>query len=427
MTYGTGNILRKKADGTLGDTAKINEFSLCANLPIKKWMKGKRLFDIKGALIVPALSFGYGQRGVKEEKYGMFKASAGASIQFPYFGIDFRFNATYHVNNSIAGVKSFSIYPQIGIKLDGLWSLLDAERINAGTNSGVETVTKSRTISSSTTTDSRQAYSATYGFYTETTKTTYTVSETWQEQVPYSVTRYSTNVGPFTAFGPHYTFKNVAYAGTTSMLGLGYYIRKGVVSFDAVVDAGNMGFASAPITPLDLENPDPKNNNKVSKEDFSNTGYYKSSRAYVRGGFDLWEVAYKLFVKHGVELDPDHTKFTRLLCGIGYGYATFSKPYYDRANGLEIANTKFDANPAHFTSPRNHAKYAQDSRMMSFFISLEAGCISFTIEKQRYKYAALANVNNLTVAYMLPFNRIKAKRNAIKAFKQYVKSKEANS
>lgn len=427
MTYGMGNILRKKNDGTPDDTSRMSEFSICAYLPIKKWMIGKRLFDIKGALLVPAVSIGYGQRGVKGENYGMLKGSVGTSIQLPYFGIDFRLNASYHLRNNIAGVKSFSLYPQIGLKFDGLWSLLDAERINVGTNSGVETVNKIRTISSTTTKSSRGTYSAVYGFGTETTTTTYTVSEVWQEQVPYSITRFSTDVGPFSAFGPHYTFKNVPYAGTTSMLGLGYYIRKGLFSIDAVVDAGNMGFASSPETFLDLENPDPKNNNKVSKTDFSNTGYYKSSRAYVRGGFDLWEILYLTLSKHPVTLGPNHTKFTRLICGMGYGYATFSKPYFDNNNGLDIANARFDANPAQFTSSRNHAKFAQDSRMISFYISLEAGSISFTIEKQRYKYAALANVNNLTIAYMFPYNRIKIKRNAIKAFKQYVKNQEAKS
>lgn len=390
--YGFGKALNTDFMGGK-DTVSLTETSFIAHFPIQKWMKGKRVFDIRGALIVPAVSAGIGFRNTSNNaSQTVFKVNPSVSLQLPYVGVDFRLNTDYSMGNKgLFATKDFTIYPEIGIKLDGLYNLMDAERMTVA--SGVEykwVETSRRRVS-------------------ETSR--YTFDVVTYESMPFKWQRNATIVGSFTAVGPHVAFRNFAYAGQTRMFGLGYYIRSGYFYSDVIVETGKIGFAAAAEEAQTIDNYTPGPFYKVNKERSDWSGQYKVNRYFARFGLDLFEV----FAGPNAGVEIDDTKFTRWALGLGVGYAQIKGFQYDDPTSLSAADAAFNADLSLLATSRNHAKFGESGAMITFYTSLEAGALVYTIESSRYFRANLANTTNFSVAYLFPYSRYMKKHAAIKA------------
>lgn len=382
------------------DTLPLRELSFGGTVNIKKWSIGKRLFDLHGVLFVPSVHASIGNIKVGDLSAYTAKIGARASMQFPFFAIDVKMSSFLKFGTEIPGVKRFSLLPEIGITADALYSLLDAKKVYIGHASGTKTM--SGTYYSTT--------SKKEGDYIVTT----TYRHDYTQVIPYSLDRYATVVGPLAAIGPHFGFQNHAYAGPTRTYGIGYYLRGGVMSSDFLYDYGKIGFASTVEDPQTISNPKPDPLGKVNKEDFSNPGYYLSHRFQARLGLDLLELYYSTLGKDAV-VGRGQGKFTRIIGGIGFGFARVSSPRYVHENGRAFADSLYNANYTLLSTSANHAKFGSNGSFLSLYCSLEAGAIRISFESNRYFRANLANVKSISVAYMFPYNRIKKKLIALRS------------
>ncbi len=388
----------------VSDSDKINagEFQIGTYLPLKRLAVGRRLYDIKGMLLVPGVSAAYTHFTAGNFNTGGIKLSPGLSLQIPFVALDIKMNAHYRFKES-AFTNQLSFYPEVGLRIDGLYNLLDPGRVYVGHAEGTQI---SRSTSYRTTYQREGDFVVTTTYRTETTTIT-----------PYSFDRYIKSIGPFTAIGPRYSFSTGNYAGKTSTIGLGYYLRTGILSSDLFIDYGKIGFASSDLEPRTIYAPEPKVS-KFNKNDTRMTGTYSSARIQGRIGVDLIELYASAY---GVEADRTQVKFTRIIGGAGLGYASISAPEYDSPNGLQIADSIFNNDYTLLTNSRNHAKFGSNSPFISLYLSLEAGSIMVNFEKNFYPNAFLANVNTITVAYLFPYNRMKKKYMALRSYKKYLK------
>lgn len=386
----------------LVESVPLRELSIGGTFNVKKLSFGSRLYDMRGVLFVPSIEASVGKMKAGEYSQYNGKITPNLSLQFPFFGIDLKFNTMFRLGRSIPGIKSFSILPEIGIKFDALYSLLDAEKTYIGSASGVQRISGT----SYSTTSKKE------GDYIVTT----TYRHDYVKIIPYSFDRYATVIGPMAAIGPHYGFQNVPYAGPTRTYGLGYYLRGGIMSTDFIYDFGKIGFASSMEETQTIGNPKPDPLEKVNKDDLSNPGYYRTHRVQARVGIDLLELYYSTFDK-SVQVQRGQGKFTRFIGGLGLGYAALSSPHYLKTNGRGIADSKFDNDYSLLSTSANHAKYGMNGTYLTLYFSLEAGAIRVSFESNRYFRANLANVKSISVAYMFPYNRIKKKMIAIRSLK----------
>jgi hypothetical protein len=382
-----------------------NEFHAALYFPLNTFSLGSRLYDIHGMLLVPAVSVGYSYLNLNKQITQGIRLSPSVSLQFPFFGIEARLNTDYRFNPP-KSLKQFSVYPEIGIRIDGLYNLMDPQSVYIGHAEGTIT---SRNTSYSTSSHRDGNYIVTTTYRTETTTVT-----------PYSIDRYIKSVGAFLAVGPRFTFKDVPYAGQTRLYGLGYYIRTGAWSSDLLVDYGKAGFASSLQNPQNIENPGPAIP-KINRDDKRMTGHYNVWRAQIRYGLDLIELYASAF-GNSVVASGDQVKFSRITGGFGFGYASISAPHYDSQTGANLADSIYNTDFTLLATSRNNARLAQSGPLYSFYLALEAGCIQINFERTFYSRAALASINTVTVAYLFPYNRIYKKNKAIRSYKNYIKT-----
>lgn len=375
------------------DTLSMRETAFMAHFPIQKLIKGRRIFDIKGALMVPALSGGFGFRRLNNNaSQSVFKLAPSISFQFPFVGIDFRLNTNFSLQNKgLEAAKNVSFYPEIGIKIDGLYNMMDAERMTVANGTGVY-----NKITSGTTRINGIEYNL-----------------ICIETIPYKWERNTTIVGTFTAIAPHYAFRNYGYAGQTKMIGLGYYIRSGFLYSDFLIETGKVGFASEASEKQTIDNYQPGPFFKVNKEANELAGQYRMNRFYGRFGIDLFEV----FAGQHAGVDINDTKFTRCAVGLGLGYAHIKGFEYEANDGLQRADAAFEADLTLLSTSRNHAKFGESGAFFTFYASIEAGALVYTVETSRYFQANLANTTNFSIAYLFPYARFIKKYKAIKAYK----------
>jgi hypothetical protein len=397
--YANGNV-QSTTDSSI---FRGSEFHAGVYFPLSSISMGRRLYDIRGMLLVPAVSLGYSYLNLNKQITQGIRLSPSVSLQFPFFGLEARLNADYRFN-APKTVKSFSLYPEVGIRIDGLYNLMDPESVYIGHAEGTIT---SRNTSYSTSSHREGDYVITTTYKTETTIST-----------PYSIDRYIKSVGAFLAVGPRYTFKDVPYAGRTRLYGIGYYIRTGSWSSDLILDYGKAGFASSLQNPQNVENPDPAIP-KMNRDDRRMTGHYNVWRAQIRYGLDLIELYASAFGSD-IVASGNEVKFSRITGGFGFGFASVSAPYYDSPAGAALADSIYNADFTLLATSRNYARLAQSGPLYSFYLALEAGCIQINFERTFYARAALASINTVTVAYLFPYNRIYKKNKAIRSYKKYI-------
>ncbi len=401
VSFGYGDIKFTNPDLSV-DTVRLKEIAVGGSFPIKKLAIGHRIYDMNGYLILPILSGQIGVLNLREQKSYSAKISPTLSFQFPFVGIDLKMHTNFYFKNQIPGLKNFSFTPEISLKFDGLYNLLDAEKDFIGHVEG--TITSRHTGYS---TESKRE-----GNYIITT----TYKNEWTEVTPYSFDRYATLIGPMVAIGPYYTFQNKPYAGTTKLFGLAYHLRLGLLSSDIMVDAGKIGFGDQLKEESTFQNPNSKNFVGLDKEKFRNIGSYSTQRAQVRLGIDIYEI---FMSRYGAAaaVSNEEGKFTRFIGGLGFGYANVGAPKYNLINGEQLSDADFDANSNLLSVSANHPKFASNGAFTSLYFSFEAGAIRITFEANRYFRAQLANTKSISVGYMFPYNRIKKKMFIINSFK----------
>jgi hypothetical protein len=392
LGFGQGKYLRPSEYViNKADTFAFNDFSIGLNFNIPKWNIGRRLWDISGVMLVPQIGVCYNVLSAENESIKGLKVLPSLSLQLPYGAIDFRLNMDLRGGNHDFA-KGLSFYPEIGIRIDGLYNIFDPEWTSNGHYEGTRTW---KTVEIRTTYERDEI---TRELYEVTIRT-----ETHHVE-NYNFDAYARNIGPFVAIGPRLTFSNHDFAGNTRMYGLGISGRMPMYGIDFFADYGKMGFASSFEKPEVIGEPKPKDN-KINKEDYLFAGTYESGRIGGRIGFDLVESLMRLFYS-APSGSASATKFTRIQGGIGGGYALVNKPQYDRSYAPQYLDSLTTSDYTRLTTSVNDARFGENTTFFTYFISLEVGAVAVSWENYRYKYAPLANVRTMTVSYMLPYNRL---------------------
>lgn len=377
------------------DTLAINDFSIGLQFAFNKASIGHRLWDIKGALLTPSLGVCYNRLTINNEHISGIKLIPALSLQLPYMAIDARINVDLRGGN-MPQVNKTAIYPEIGIRLDGLYNILDPFEV---TNGHYEGTRQWKTVDIST---HYERDENSKDLYEVTVKTTTYHTEN------YNFDAYARDIGPFVAIGPRYTYNNLEYAGNTRMLGLGYFARMPKFGVDFYADLGKLGFASQYTKKETLNQPKP-DDNEIDKKDAKFSGTYDAKRIGGKVSLDLVELIMNAAYRSNGTGGNVATKFSRVMCGIGGGYAFLSNPTYARSYAPLMLDSLSNANYTLLTTAVNDARFGENTTYFSYFISFEVGVVELSLEAYRYKYAPLANVRTVSLSYMLPYNRL-AKR-----------------
>ena len=390
-SYGYGRV--DALENGIKTQINIHDSKLGVNWTFKKLIRGNRALDVKGFLFVPSISANFTQMKVwkyNETKIRGLKIAPMVSFQFPFVGIDAKCNFDFRQNKS-THVKPFSIYPEIALKLDGLFHILDPELMYVGRYKNdrimvTETVLSRNNDGSST---------VQYDYY----------------KVRTEFDRYSKTIGKISSFGPRYTYKNFSYAGSTQLFGIGYFLRMGALSFDAYADMGKIGFASEALNENKIEFTETLNKRNLSLEtdkfnklNVLSTGYLKSKRIGGNIGFDVLQILPTGNAGTTVEVP---TGMLRFYLGAGGGYALISKPYFNSKEGELAANKLFEDRFDLAPVSENHAKFSKNTAYLSIHTALELGVIQLKLERCYYEQAYLASLNSITIGYMIPYKRIK--------------------
>lgn len=393
--YGSGRV--NTIENGLTRTVDVHDSKLGVNLTIKKLIRGNRTLDVKGFLFVPSISANFTQMKVwkfNDTRVRGLKIAPMFSFQFPFVGIDAKCNFDFRQNKS-PNIKPFSIYPEISIKFDGLFHVLDPEDIYVG----------------------RWINKYYFGTATQIGSNLYRID---YHVVKYEFDRYAKSIGVISAFGPRYTYKNFSYAGSTKMFGLAYFLRTGALGIDAYADIGKLGFASEALNENKVGYSETMNKRNISletdkfdKKNSSSKGYFNAKRLGVNFSFDLYNMINPLGNAGGHDANLP-TSMLRTYLGIGGGYVFLSSPHFNSTEGEAAANKTFNDRFDLAPVSENHAKFSKNTRFISIHAGIELGVIQIKVEHCYYKQAYLASLSSITLGYMLPYNRIKQKLKEVK-------------
>lgn len=387
FSYGYGKVNTK--ENGIDIVQNIHDSKVGVNWTIKKLVRGNRALDVKGFLFVPSISANFTQLKVwkfNDTRIRGLKLAPMVSFQFPFVGIDAKCNFDFRQNKS-PYVKPFSIYPEIAIKFDGLFNVLNPQDIYVGRWVNKYVLGEKTQLSANT-------YRVDYYVFT------------------HEFDRYAKSIGRISSFGPRYTFKNFGYAGSTKMFGIGYFFRQGALAVDAYADFGKLGFASEASNEykVGISRDMPKRsitiyNDLFNKKNNISTGYFNAKRFGGSISIDLFNLINPLGNAGGHDANLP-TSMLRSYLGFGGGYVLLSAPHYASAEGLAAANKAFEDNYLLAPVSENHAKFSKNTRYISINAGLELGVIQLKLEHCYYKHAYLASLSSITLGYMLPFKRI---------------------
>lgn len=391
------------------DTLAVNDFSIGLQFAFNKASIGHRLWDIKGAMLTPYLGVCYNSLRINDERARGIKLIPAISLQLPYFALDARINMDFRGGN-LQQVNKTAIYPEIGLRIDGLYNILDPFDV---TNGHYEGTRNWQTVTFSTTYEQDQVSKSWYEVTVKTT--TYYTEE-------YNFEAYARNVGPFVAIGPRYTYNNLDYAGNTRLLGLGYFARMPKFGVDFYADMGKLGFASQYTKKETLGQPKP-DDNEIDKNDSKFSGTYDATRIGGKASIDLIELIMSAAYRSGSSTGNVATKFSRVMVGLGGGYAFLKNPTYARSYAPQLLDSLYNSNYTLLTTAINDARFGENTTYFSYFISFEVGVIELSLEAYRYKYAPLANVRTVSLSYMLPYNRLAKRYKNLKRINAVMRNK----
>jgi hypothetical protein len=373
---------------------KTNEYyqnSLEIRLAVNKapFAFGNRAYGIRGFSFYPQFSIGgVSRNGVNKNFAGKslgIIASPGINIGLPYFVIEANLQSAYYFKPDLNG-KKFAFTPTFGIKIDGLFEVLDVSAVNSGKYGRWETTKTGESR------ERRQGYDV----ITKTYKTEFKI----RDYVYHSVQSFS-------GITPRYNWSKPDYAGHTKMAGLGYNMRISIMSIDAIVETGQQGYASNPKKRSFLFNPFPKDNAGVNKDSSQFNAEGKQTRVFVRMGVDLKNIITRMSLGAPQGKTENPTAAFRVMGGIGLGYAIVKKPTFINANASEKMEGLLETNPDLWRSSMNDPTLTKSGLMYHAFIAFEFGVVCVELNTNVIKNAPMsAGGLNTCVSYIIPIRKI---------------------
>ncbi len=221
--YMSARVINPLDSNVLGTNIYIG-----ANIPIFKLGMGKRVYGIKGILLIPFIAADIGRTSIGTAHSLQATIAPGLSLQLPYVLVDFRMNTGVTFNN-VAGLKKYKLLlmPTIAFQFDALWDVMDPKIKFNGTFSGTTT---------STTYSESIEYHTDYDIIT-TTETT--------SSRDYSYDSYKKDVGPHISLGPRVCYWNKGDSkkyinGETLMFGLVQSGRAHGFGYDLIGETGTI-------------------------------------------------------------------------------------------------------------------------------------------------------------------------------------------
>jgi hypothetical protein len=389
-------------DALKSSNKQLSSYGL--QFPLRRFaLVNTRQMGVRGISMYPKLGIAavnLSERGVKSKGWGL---NASFVCNFPFFILEGGINFD-RIKIKSTGVKENIFYPYVSIKADALFEILGID-VNTG-----DVV------------DTRHAGNYQYSRVEGDYLVTYSGSYDYTERSSYA----RLTVKPFWGIAPRYTFASQGYKGATKLYGLGFSGRRGYLGFDAIVDAGKIGYGSN-TTKSYLHNPFPKGKDNVldrSSNTFAAEG--NAVIAQVRISMNLFGIALKAFTGGGggdavskttVSKGDDGTNPSalRIMTGFGFGYGVLSKPSYIYTGSNALKDAELTAEPDLWNSSTNDVRLTKSAPMVSVYFAIEIGAVNVEFGRfifDKYK-ASLANGNYATIHYTIPIGKI------IKSYKRY--------
>lgn len=348
-----------------------NNFFVGANIPLTNLKLGHRHHGVRGILVQPFLGLDLGRTKVDQYKSWNLVAAPGLSIQMPFFVIDFRLNSqlNFRVKDNSA-LPRLAFTPMVSLQLDALYDVFDPN------------IQFDRTEYRTRVTD----YTTIEQLEDKIIKTTTTTYE------HYSVDVYVSDVQPFRYFGPRFIQRDPQFAGKTMLFGLGYGIRKASFGIDFIVDGGKLGHASSYEKAPTFS--DPNNVGKINKDDSRYIGDMSCVRGLARILFDL------------NASETRATQFSRVMAGIGMGYAYLWNQRYYNTDNLKDLDAYLASDKEIFSTSAIDARKSKSGVFLHTALIYERGAISLGYEFNLNVNAELTRVNTFSIGYLIPYKRL---------------------
>ena len=390
-------------DALKSSNKQLSSYGL--QFPLRRFaLINTRQMGVRGISMYPKLGIAavnLSERGIKSKGWGL---NASFVCNFPFFVLEGGVNYD-RIKLKSTGLKENIIYPYVSLKADALFEIL-----GIGTNSG-DVV------------DTRYAGSYNYSRVEGDYLVTYSGTYDYTERSSYA----RLTVKPFWGLAPRYTFASQGYKGATKLYGVGLSGRYSYFGFDAIVDAGKLGYGSN-TTKSYLHNPFPSGKDNLLDRT-SNTFAAEGNAviAQARISMNLFGLVVKAIAGSGGsgavsqttvskgDDDGSNPSALRIMTGFGFGYGFLAKPSYIYSGSNALKDAEFAAEPDLWSSPANDVRLTQSGTLISAYFAIEIGVVNVEFGRfifDKYK-ASLANGNYASIHYTIPIGKI------IKSYKKY--------
>ncbi len=390
-------------DALKSSNKQLSSYGL--QFPLRRFaLVNTRQMGVRGMSIYPKLgiaSVSLSERGIKSKGFGL---NTSFVCNFPFFSVEGGVNFN-RIKLKSTGLRENIVYPYISLKADALFEIL-----GIGTNSGDVVDTRYA---------GNYSYSRVEGDYLVTYSGTYD----YTERSSYA----RLTVKPFWGIAPRYTFASQGYKGATKLYGIGLSGRYSYFGFDAIIDAGKIGYGSNTEKSY-LHNPFPEGRDNVLDKK-SNTFAAEGNAviAQARISMNLFGLFVKAIAGSGGsgavsqttvskgDDDGSNPSALRIMTGFGFGYGVLSKPSYIYSGSNALKDAEFIAEPDLWSSPTNDVRLTKSAAVISAYFAIEIGVVNVEFGRfifDKYK-ASLANGNYASIHYTIPIGKI------IKSYKKY--------
>lgn len=359
---------------------------------------GTRFLGFKGWSIYPQITGGLQfanfkdiNNNVASKDWGL-SLSPSINIALPFAILEIGLQSNYFFKKTTP-FGAFKLEPTIGLRLDGLFEVLDY-RIELASEFG-------KWVTSET---GRDIKTSDHGSYTTTTITTYYKTE-------YKTIRdYYGAVNSFHGPTLKYSYSNKDFSGNSKLFALGYSARISQISLDGFIEHGIQGYASSMTKPVFIQTPKVKDN-EIDKNSTTYIAQGKQTRIYGRVGMDILRATIRLLNGDPSGGDGKPTPSFRILAGLGIGYSIVQKPYFVNPQAELLKDEELTSQPDLWRKPVNDIRKTESGMMYHAFVSIEYGVVGID-----WSYSMLSNsvlsrgAANVGIFYIIPFQAIKDKK-----------------
>lgn len=361
----------------------------------KKISYGTRYAGIRGWSIFPQIAGGIMTRREEDNVTKKLVADYGIvltpsiNIAIPFGVIELGGQTQFLFKGNTTREK-FNFVPTLGIRLDGLFEMLDPEMTNTGKYGSFVTTKVGETRSTSD------------NGYQKTTRIT-SYYKTEYKEYDY----YYKSINAFHGLTPRYTVSNRPFAGKSQMLGLGYFYRFKQNCLDVIVENGTHGYASEMNDQVFIQNVENKEN-RINKDANRFIAEGRQTRIYARFGYDVHHMLKRFFSgAFTANLDKPTPAF-RVLGGLGFGYAFVEKPRFVNEGADQLKDEQFKNAPDLWRNPINDVRRTKSGWMYHAFLTVEYGVVSLECSYSILLNSPLSRGGiNMGVSYTLPLSLMK--------------------